>query len=134
MNYSFSDLLSGVIGALIGSTATLVVGSLKARMDSKDKLRALLLGIGRRLYHDSKTFEILDSSYDLIVDACIEYQSRIFFFWNRAKFQRLWFSLVGHSPKSRARHCHSFPDQKAAINITEEILRFLGHGYPHEKK
>ena len=134
MDYSLSDLVSGVIGALIGSTATLVVGSMKTRMDSKDKLRAVLLAIGHRLYHESNTFEILDCSYDMIVDACIEYQSRILFFWNRSKFQRMWFSLIGHNPDTRARHCHAFPSQRVAINITEDMLRFLGHGYPHAEK
>ena len=63
---------------MTGFTFGFVAYDLRLRRERQSDLRQLLLKIGRKLYKDSNSFEIINSHYDEIFDICTSYNKCIY--------------------------------------------------------
>jgi hypothetical protein len=127
---TFDNIFSGLIGSLVGCSFALIAGRLAARRESIDRLRALLLELGKRLYFEGDAPKVVESRYEAICEACLTVEARLLTPWRRARLRKLWYGLVGHDPRTFARYCHVIPPLEVAKTGVHELLDFIGCKYP----
>lgn len=121
---------SAASGFAVGFAAAWFVAWWHERQRAAEKLRRLLFDIGNKLYSDSgHPFAILDPVYLELMDAVWGYH-RFCAPWEKVSFLKLGYSLIGHDPATKSRHCHAYPDSADACDITERLLTAIGCDYP----
>ena len=141
MQVTIDNLLSGIVGAVLGVISASLMSWFHSIGVAQDRLKRILLRVGNDIYWGeqrdgtkvSAVKRLNESHYDLM-DAILELHRRMFIPWRKQKLLNLGYKLLGHSPATKERFlCGAVPEREEALETIKFLLKLVGYPYSEDK-